>query len=380
MNAVSVPEGRLRVLMISKALVIGTYQRKPEEIALHPGIDLTVIAPAAWRDARGLLPMERAYTRGYTLLALPIGFNGNFHLHYYPGLSRWIAALRPHIVHIDEEPYNLAAYQALRLAQRAGARALFFSWQNLQRHYPPPFNWMERAVLRGVVHAIAGTQDAADVWRAKGYAGPLSIIPQFGVDPEIFSPASQPCEDDILTIGYAGRLVEEKGLAWLIRALARVPGRTHLRLAGDGPQRADLLRLAGLHNIGGSVELIGPLSSTDMPDFYRSLDVLVLPSLTRPNWKEQFGRVLIEAMSCGIPVIGSNSGAIPGVIGQAGIIVPEGDIEALSSALASLASHRRLREQMAQAGRDRVLAHFTQTQIAAQTVAVYSQMASAGSL
>jgi glycosyltransferase involved in cell wall biosynthesis len=361
-------------MLISKALVVGTYQRKAEEIAAHPGIDLTVVVPPQWKDVRGDLLLERVHTEGYTLAVEPIRFNGSFHLHTYPGLPRLLQQIRPHIVHIDEEPYNLATYLALRAAHKVGAKTLFFTWQNIERRYPPPFSWIERAVLRGVDHAIAGTQEAADVWRAKGYAGPLTVIPQFGVDPDFFTPAPSPRSDDVFTIGCAGRLVEEKGLDVLIRAMTRVPGQTCLLLAGDGPQRDEILRLAGIYNIGGCVQVLGGIPSTQMPEFYRSLDALVLPSLTRPNWKEQFGRVLIEAMACGVPVIGSNSGAIPEVIGDAGLIVPEGDAEALSVALASLVEHPRLRQQLSDAGRARVLAHFTQSQVAAETVNVYRNM------
>ncbi len=361
--------------MISKALVVGAYQRKLEAIAAHPNIELMAIAPPAWRDERGWLRLEKAHTNGYILAVEPVLLNGNFHLYTYPSLARRINAYRPHLVHVDEEPYNLATYQAVRLARRIGAKTLFFSWQNIARRYPPPFSWMERWVLRHVDYGIVGNREAVDVWRSKGYAGPLAIIPQFGVDPTLFSPTPTPHHDDVFTIGYAGRLVEEKGLEVLIRALARVPGRIHLSIAGDGPLRDDLLRLAGLHNIGGSVSMVGPLPSAAMPDFYRRLDALVLPSLTRPNWKEQFGRVLIEAMACGVPVIGSDSGAIPEVIGDAGIIVPEGNLEALQAALSSLIERPRLRQQLAEAGRRRVLERYTQAHIAAQTVVVYREMA-----
>lgn len=365
--------------MISKALVVGTYQRKAEEIAAFsraacPNIDLTVVVPPSWRDARGELVLERTHTTGYEMAVEPLRFNGNFHAHYYPGLAKRIASVKPDIVHIDEEPYNYATYHALGLARKAGAKSLFFTWQNIDRRYPPPFSWMEQAVLRGVDHAIAGTQEAADVFRRKGYSGRMAVIPQLGVDPDFFSPAAQPRQSDVFTIGYAGRLVEEKGLDVVIRAMARVPAATHLKLAGDGPLRGELQRLAGIHNIGGSFEVVGSLPSMQMPEFYRGLDVLVLPSLTRPNWKEQFGRVLIEAMACGVPVIGSNSGAIPEVIGDAGLIVPEGDVEAMKVALTSLAQHPRLRTQLGEAGRARVMERYTQKQIAAATVGVYREV------
>ncbi len=365
--------------MISKALVIGAYQRKLEEIASYPEIDLTVIVPQAWKDVRGMLPLEPLYTQGYTLLADPIRFNGNFHLHTYPRLAQRMREVKPHIVHMDEEPYNLATSHAFSVSQKYGAQPLFFTWQNIARNYPPPFSWMEKRVLRQARYAIAGTEESAQVWRDKGYYGPLAVIPQFGVDPELFKSDGEPLSHSEFHIGYAGRLVEEKGLDLLIRAVARVPGKIRLSLAGDGPSRDDLIRLAGVHNIGGSVAVVGPFSSTQMPAFYHSLDVLVLPSLTRPNWKEQFGRVLIEAMACRVPVIGSDSGAIPGVIDSAGIIVPEGDVDALAAALTSLVEHPRLREQFAKAGRSRVLAHFTQAIIAAKTVQVYREMLAADS-
>jgi glycosyltransferase involved in cell wall biosynthesis len=360
--------------MISKALVIGAYQRKLEEIAAHPDIALTVIVPEAWKDVRGMLHAERAYTKGYTLLADPIRFNGNFHLHFYPRLARRIREVRPHIVHMDEEPYNLATFQAFSVSRKSGAQPLFFTWQNIARSYPLPFSWMEKRVLFQARYAIAGTDESAKVWREKGYTGPLAVIPQFGVDPDLFKPEEAPRPRSEFHIGYAGRLVEEKGLDLLIRAVARVPGSPRLSFAGDGPARDDLRRLAGVHNIGGSVAIVEPLPSTQMPEFYHSLDALVLPSLTRPTWKEQFGRVLIEAMACGVPVIGSDSGAIPEVIGNAGIIVPEGEVEALAAALTSLVEHPRLAKQLAEAGRARVLDRFTQQMIADQTVRVYRDM------
>ena len=119
-------------------------------------------------------------------------------------------AFRPDVLHIDDEPYNLATWQALWLARRTGCRALFFSWQNIRRRYPPPFSLGERYVLRGADHAIAGTESAADVLRAKSYGGPLSVIPQFGIDPQLFRPPDSPLPPRPFTLGYFGRLVPEK--------------------------------------------------------------------------------------------------------------------------------------------------------------------------
>jgi glycosyltransferase involved in cell wall biosynthesis len=361
----------IRVLMISKACVVGTYQRKLEEIATHLGIKLSVVVPPYWDDPRGRLLLERVHTQGYQLLVEPMRFNGSFHLHYYPHLRRVFDAVQPDIVHIDEEPYNLATAQALRLAGRSGAKTLFFSWQNIARRYPPPFSWLEKWVLQRADYGLVGNEEAGQVWRNKGYPGPLAVIPQFGVDPAIFAPAPSRPPRDHFVIGYAGRLVEEKGLDTLIGAVVRLPRKWVLKLLGDGPERENLHRLAGVHNIGGGVQIEAPIASNEMPDWYHTIDALVLPSRTRPNWKEQFGRVLVEAMASGVPVIGSDSGAIPDVIGPAGLIFPEGDVDALASTLLRLIDEPEVYAGLAEAGRQRVLNHFTQAKIAARTVEVY---------
>lgn len=380
----------LRVLMISKACIVGIYQRKLEAMA-RLGIDLLALVPPSWKDERGETKLERAYTQGYQLQVVPIALNGNFHLHYYPTIGEWVRRFRPNIVHIDEEPYNVAAWQALYEARRAGAKSLFFSWQNIERHYPPPFSWGERWVLRHVDYALAGTESAAQVWRAKGYSGHLAVVPQFGVDVGLFTPPNphpltpSPLHGEMesalstqhsppFTIGYVGRLVEEKGVQMLVQAAARLTGEWRLRLVGSGPYKGELLALAERLGISGRIDWVEWVVSAAMPEQYRQLDALVIPSLTRPNWKEQFGRVIIEAMASGVPVIGSDSGAIPDIVGEAGLIVAENDVEALAAALERLRCNPDLRAQLAQAGRARVESHFTHEQVAADTVRVYGEM------
>ena len=86
--------------------------------------------------------------------------------------------LRPDLVHIDEEPYNLATAHATWLARRAGARTLFFSWQNLNRRYPPPFCWTERYVLGRSEHAIVGNRASAQVFAASPFPGQQWAVSQ----------------------------------------------------------------------------------------------------------------------------------------------------------------------------------------------------------
>jgi len=358
-------------VMVSKALVVGAYHSKLAELAALPNLDLIAVVPPGWRDERGLLSLERAPTRGYQLITTPLRFNGNFHLHYYPQLPWLLKHLRPDLVHLDEEPYNLATFLALRSAQSIGARSLFSSWQNLNRRDPLPFHWLERYVISHVDAAIAGNCDAVNVWRAKGYRGLIEVIPQFGVDPIAFAPRAHAQSNGQLVIGYAGRFVEEKGVDILLNAAARLDGEWRVDLIGSGPDQPRLIELARSLGVADRVRFLPWVSSHAIADVYRSFDVLVLPSRSKPNWIEQFGRVLVEAMACGVPVIGSTCGEIPNVIGDAGLIFPEGDAAALRDQLQHLHDDAMLRRDLAQRGRQRVLDHFTQAQIAQQTYEVY---------
>jgi glycosyltransferase involved in cell wall biosynthesis len=363
----------MRVLMISKACVVGAYQKKLEELARLPDMELTVVVPPYWRERGRVLPLERLHTAGYTLEVEKLALNGNFHLHFYPHLGRQMQRVRPHLVHIDEEPYNLATFHALWRARRIGARSLFFSWQNINRSYPLPFRWMERYVLRHADYGIVGNRESEDVWRAKGYQGPLAVIPQFGVDTEQFAPGSRSSEQD-LTIGYAGRLVEEKGVDLLLEALVGLEGKWKAMVVGSGPSLEALRIQARRPELEDRVSFIPQVPSKEMPAVYRRFDVLVLPSRTRANWKEQFGRVLVEGMACGVPVIGSDSGEIPHVIGDAGLIFREGRADLLRKRLDHLIQSPERRAELARRGRERVLANYTQAKVASRTYQVYKTM------
>ena len=369
--------GDLRVLMLSKACLVGVYQRKLEELAAEPDLELVVAVPPSWRDERGVTWLERAHTRGYRLEVLPLALNGQFHLHFYPRWGRLLREVQPEIVHIDEEPYNLATWQANWLARRRGIKTLWFSWQNLNRAYPWPFSWWERYNLRHCDYAIVGSQTAAQVWRTKGYAGPLAVIPQFGVDPVFFAPPQERAGGP-LQIAYVGRLVPEKGVDLLLQALQGLPGEWRLTVLGQGPEEQRLRAFVAAQPWRERVQFRALIPSMEIPAFYREIDILVLPSRTHSNWMEQFGRVLIEAMACGVVPVGSESGEIPHVIGEAGLTFPEGDVVALRTALTRLIQNAALRQELRERGRARVLAHFTQRQVARETATVYREMLASG--
>jgi glycosyltransferase involved in cell wall biosynthesis len=359
--------------MVSKAMVMGAYQRKAEEIA-RLGVDLTVLAPPSWQDRRGIQVARPVYTSGYLLKTIPIRLNGSFHLHHYPTLTGELSQLRPQLVHMDEEPYNLATWLALRGAQRAGSTGIFFTWQNLHRSYPPPFRWFEQANYRRAPLAIAGNQEAVEVLRRKGYRGEVAVIRQFGVDPAVYTPADKTGDGAVLRIGYAGGLLPEKGIDLLIQACAGLQGRWQLYIVGEGSERSELERLVAKLQLSEHVHIAERLESTQMATFYQGLDVFVLPSRTTSTWKEQFGRVLIEAMACGVAVIGSDCGEIPNVIGNAGLLFHENDTPTLRNQLQQMIDEPHRRLALGVAGRQRVLDQFTMAGIAEQTVAVYRRL------
>jgi glycosyltransferase involved in cell wall biosynthesis len=363
----------VKIVMVSKALVVGEYQRKLEAIAAHPDVELVCVVPRSWKTEGSELRLEAGHTRGYRLSVQPIRFNGNFHLFHFPTLGRLFKTLRPDIVHVDEEPYNLATWLAVRDARAVGAKTVFFTWQNLPRRYPPPFSLMEQWNYLSVDAAIAGTEEAAEVLFAKGYKGPVEVIPQFGVDAERFTPDSTPPAPPWV-IGYVGRLVEQKGVMTLLEAAAKLAGDWRLELIGSGPLQGDLESRAEELGVSARIVFRDQIPSGEIPEALRGLHTLVLPSYTRSFWKEQFGRALVEAMACGVPVIGSDSGEIPRVIGDAGLITPEGDADALAAALDRLFSDVELRQNYAQLGRERVLARFTHEQVAKQTVELYREL------
>ncbi|HLI89631.1 MAG TPA: glycosyltransferase family 4 protein [Ktedonobacteraceae bacterium] len=368
----------MRVLMISKALVAGTSQRKLEELAKCPGVELTLATPPYWQSDDGSKQvLERLYTSGYQMIVTPMKLNGNFHLHYYPQLGQIMRQVRPEIVHIDEEPYNLATFQAMRLAHQHQARALFFTWQNLYREYPPPFRQFELYNYRHAAMAIAGNREAGEVLRRKGYKGPVRVIPQFGFDTDIYqrsAPRQPRRPGDPFTIGFIGRLKEEKGLALIVEALSYLPPYCRAVFVGNGPVRSALEEQAARLGVADRVLFKPGMPTYEVPREMEQWDVHVLPSLTRPNWKEQFGRTLAEAMSCETPVIGSDAGEIPYVIGDAGLVFKEGDARALSECIRRLLDDPALYAELARRGRQRVLEHYTQGQIARQTYEVYREM------
>ncbi len=371
----------MRVLMISKACVTQSYRSKLEYLnQLDSQFEVALVVPPSW----GTLTFEPRPTDGsYPLLVTPVRLNGHNHFHFYPELQSIMRRYRPDLVHIDEEHYSLVTYQAIRIAEKLHIPSLFFTWQNIFKHYPWPFSTTERHVLTHAQAAIAGNQDAQEVLRKKGFHNPIWVIPQFGTDTNLYYPRDKAVTKKSqnlagqFVIGYVGRLVTEKGLDDLWQAAQPLLAQHSdivLLLAGQGPW-ADIIRsrAESLH-LGNQVRILPWVTTKVMPEVMNALDVLVLPSHTTARWKEQFGRVLTEAMASEVAVAGSNSGEIPHVIKEGGIVFPEKSPTSLFKALTALYGDPRLRDNLGKAGRQRVLNHYSQEIIARNTLDVYRHL------
>jgi len=366
----------MKVLILSKALLSVEYRRKTDALAVLPGINLHVAVPAYWQEPRAQrIEYEPGPTPNYHVHVLPMRFNGRHHIHYYPTFGNLVRQLRPDVVHVDEESFNLATFIALWQAHRVGAKTCCYNYANIERVYPPPFGWFERYAFTNVAAALACSHEAGDIMRAHGYRGPLHIIPQTGVDPLRFVPRPDAHRARTpFTIGYVGRLVPEKGVRDLLDALAPLPDTVHLRIVGSGSDAESLKAHAATRGLDARITWQAPVPTHAMPAIMQQCDALVLPSRTTANWKEQFGRVLIEAMACGVPVVGSNSGEIPHVVGDGGLIYAEGECSALATHLMTLMHDTTRYAQISHHARQRVLTHYTQHALAQRYADIYREM------
>lgn len=354
-----------------------TAESKLAWLGAQPDLELWLIRPAVWEDEYGRVSV-RPQVPGCRVRTVPMmGRPNDPHRAVYRTLSFWLPAVRPHLIHAEEEPDSLAALH-IALARNLfapRAKLVLHTWQNLNRPKKPHVWAVIRLAFAQAQAILCATNGAFRVLREMGYRGPVAVIPQVGVDTRLFRPAERLPTSGPFVAAYAGRLVPEKGLDTLLEAVGRLGPGVRLRVIGDGPARADLQRLAARLGLGDRVEWLPPVPGDRMPEVLARVDVLVLPSRTTRVWKEQLGRVLLEAMACKVPVVGSDSGAIPEVVGDAGLIFHEGDAAALAGCLQRLRDSPELRRELGERGYARVLAHYSQERIAARTAVFYRELA-----
>jgi glycosyltransferase involved in cell wall biosynthesis len=371
----------MRVAVLSHTYVEPESRKKLYAIA-RMGVDVTLFVPDHWQEGALGKTWDPARGDDRGVNVVPVGVR---RLLGSPAAAHWdLAALASmlsaggfDLLHLEEEPWSLAARGSVRLARRLRVPATLFTWQNLPHHPQWPLRLLARRVLSRCSGWVAGNEAAAGLLRAVDPTRPLIVLPQLGID----APSESSDTDRRagrgpgapLHVGYVGRLVPEKGVADLLAALASLQRDWRATIVGDGPERRALEARAGELGIADRVTFEGSVPSGEVAGTMEDLDALVLPSHTTRHWAEQFGHVLLEGMAAGAVLVGSDSGAIPEVIGNAGMVYPEGDTAALAAALQTLAADPAHRASLAAAGRARA-GEFTHERIAERLIGFWESV------
>jgi glycosyltransferase involved in cell wall biosynthesis len=348
--------GAGRLLVVSHPAVVSVNQEVYRELARR-GWDVTIILPDRWRHEYAdsdVLP-EALPGMEATLRPIRVALRGRPQRHLY--LTRCRARCieaRPDVAFLEAEPFALPAAQWGFALHRLGVPFGVQSYENIDRPFPLPVRWLRSRVLAEAAFVAARSDTAFHLARAWGAKGEVALAP----------PAVPPWDDVApagerpFTVGYCGRLVESKGLDDLLAAVRQLAAPVELLLIGDGEMRE---QLDGQAVPGSTVRVLNDLRHDQMASGYAQIDVLVLPSRTTPTWKEQFGRVVIEALWCGVPVVGSDSGEIPWLIELTGggLVFPEGDRDKLAERLSELRAEPSTRRRLAERGRQAVEAMFS---------------------
>ncbi|HEU5310363.1 MAG TPA: glycosyltransferase family 4 protein [Candidatus Eisenbacteria bacterium] len=381
------------MLAIDHTAGVVPFRKKFRALAEEPGLDLTVLAPERWvenyREVRAVQTRED----GYRLLTGRVVWPGYENRGFFvSGLDCAFRAAKPDLIHLWEEPFSFITLEALAVARFRAPRApVIFSTSDdrsagFRYDYRPSWLYarIERATLRRAAGATVINEAVFRLLREKGFEKPIERIPH-GLELERY-----PCSlearaaragdpDHVPVVGFLGKLTRQKGVDVLLAAFSRLRRRTWrsapvLEIVGDGPERPRLQALATELAAGASVRFREPVAHEDVPRVLSGFDILVLPARTTPTAREQFGRVLIEGMAAGCVVIGTESGAIPEVIGEVGLVVPEEGEEALTAAIErvlrdpALAADRRVR------GRERVRERYTWRAVASTLASFYRRM------
>ena len=387
----------MKILVASHTYIVDLNCEKLRALSrLQPDIEVTVVVPKKWRPG-GVQNkiIETEYRDEGNFRIVPVSnFSQNHQglLTFGGDLVTLLREFRPNIIHVEQGSRGLAYAEMITLNALLGLKAknIFFTWWNLPYNLKFPISVLENYNLDNSHGIISGNQDGAEILRDRGYEGPIKVMPQLGVDETLFTPKNQPelakkvgLEPDDFVIGFVGRFVPEKGIMTLIDALVKIKDKSwKFLLLGRGELKDEILQKAEEKGIKDRIILIESVPHDEVADYINLMSTLILPSettykfktLTSVGWKEQFGHVIIEAMACKVPVIGSDSGEIPHVIGDAGLIFPEGNAEELANRLEQLIDNQDLTENLAQMGYAKAMTQYTNIALAKQQLEFYQEL------
>ncbi|ARV59058.1 glycosyl transferase family 1 [Nostocales cyanobacterium HT-58-2] len=387
----------MKILVASHTYIVDLNCEKLRILSqLEPENEVTVVVPKKWKPG-GVQNkiIETPYRDEGKFRIVPISnFSQNHQglLTFGADIISLLWKFRPQIIQVEQGSRGLAYAEMITLNQLLGLKAknVFFTWWNLPYNLKFPVSLLEKYNLNQSHGIISGNQDGAEILRQRGYQGPIKVMPQLGIDETLFTPTPQPelatqlgIKPEDFVVGFVGRFVQEKGVLTLLNALAILKDKPwKFMLLGRGPLQLELMNKATEYNIHNKIILVESVSHHEVPNYINLMSTLILPSETNYNlknitsigWKEQFGHVLIEAMACKVPVIGSNSGEIPYVIGNAGLIFPEGDAKALADCILQIMEKPELAENLREMGYQKAITQYTNKALAKQQLEFYKQL------
>jgi glycosyltransferase involved in cell wall biosynthesis len=387
----------MRILVVSHTYIVDLNCAKLKKLTeLEPNIEVIVVVPKRWRPGgvqNKIIKTQEKNEDRFRVVPISNFSNNNQGLLFFSiDLVGLLAQFKPHIIQVEQGAKALSYAQLIALNNvfNLKAKNVFFTWWNLPYKNKFPISYLEKYNLRNTQGLIAGNRDGADILKEHGYKGKIKVMPQLGVDEQLFSPRTQPelavklgIKADEFVVGFVGRFVPEKGILTLIEALAGLTELSwQLLLLGRGILQEKINQISIEAGIERRLIMVESVPHHEVPRYINLMNTLVLPSettyqfktLTAVGWKEQFGHVLIEAMACRVPVIGSDSGEIPNVIGDAGLVFPEGDAEALRNCLQQLMERPELAQQLAQKGYERTMEKYTNQALAKQQLEFYQEL------
>jgi glycosyltransferase involved in cell wall biosynthesis len=304
-----------------------------------------------------------------------------------PYLARRLRRLRPVLMHAHT---GVSAAHALPLARRLGVPLVVTfhgydataSDEELRRWPMRGGIFLKRrdAMKRECARFIAVSGFIRDLLLAQGWPNERVVVHYMGVDTTLFrpDPAARPLAEREPIVFFAGRLVEKKGLEYLIDALevvaARIPGAEAV-IAGEGERLRALRRRAADARV--RVRFVGRVTPDEVREWMARSQLYCMPSVRAANGDgEGLPTALVEAMASGLPVVATTHAGVPEAVrhGETGLLAPERDTAALAEHLSALLGDPALRERMGAAARAHVLERFDHRRQAAALAAIYDEV------
>jgi glycosyltransferase involved in cell wall biosynthesis len=367
--------GAVRALVISRVYADPSARGKLRALA---GLGATVAAavPDRWVPAGLVEQQQTSWGDDGGVRTVPVPIRGSAlpaaNPFWHGGTVRGLLTdFRPELVQIEEEPWSNGAAAIARAARRLRIPYVLLTRESQPVSRSTLATLRRNRALAGAAGVIS-VNELAGRLALKGHPSlPHRTIPQLGTPLPL---AVDRAAHTGLAIGFVGRLIHEKGLDLLFRAAVKLVGRWTITVVGTGPAQEELESLAERLGIAGRVTWLGALPRAAVETVWPRLDVVVVPSRNTPRWVEAVPRAALDAMAHGLAVVGSTGGALPETIGEAGLVVPEEDVGAMSETLQRLHDDPAEVQRLGLAGRRRAMDRYTDAAVAERTLAFWREL------